>query len=1011
MVGRMEEAASRSDLVAWPAGLLVAGAVGLALLWLGLRVLPRKSRTTNFAFAFAGAALASGAFWFLLQLAARWVHFSTTWPLSGVATAGGIALESLALAYRHESRMAGPFSGRLVFSLRALALAGILALLLEPVIVSESTREIRRSLAIFVDDSGSMEIVDKNHTATELLDLASALDPESAERSGSLSGITVRARALERLLEQLRAGLLPGAVSTDNPAKFRGAGEFADVQRELRKLETTRGELTESLRSLRRSVKRGEMKEAAEFIDDIRNRFENSLAGDVREATKALDERNAEKAARSLESAVRRLREIIVAAAPHISALDQHELARLPGPRLEELRASTARSRLAVANHVLHSTTGKERSLVEELAENYNLRFFRVAADASETDSGPLPARPASSGNLTDLAQVFEVARSKFASDDLAGVLVASDGRHTAEASVEESARSLGLEGVPAAALAIGSRRGPRDAAITAVRAPESVFEDDVAEIRADLSIVGMEGETVSAFLYADGKPVAEKSVEITSDDYRDTLTFSQKPEGLGVTDYGIKIHNVEDDTFASNNAASFAIAASDDRTNVLLLDGYPRWEFRYLRNLFYARDQSVHLQYVLFRPDRIAGAPPAEEVPASASRPFAEAEANALPESREEWLKFDAIIVGDVPREALDEEAWGSIRAAVADRGALLVLVAGPRTMPHGFESENLADLLPVIPDAFFSDPFVPPEPAFRLRLTAEGVRHSIPRLAADPELNERIWEGLPLLRWRFPSGEIKTAAEVLAYAEPAGGVDLSGDIEGQRANALIVSHRFALGRVVLFNFDRTWRLRYGIGDVLHHRFWGNVLRWGGAENLRSGSEFVRLGTGRLRYEPGEPVRITSRFRLADAPQEVRATVSRGGEPVASAVLRPRADSPWLFDGSVGGLETPGEYTVAIDSPEGPVTTEFRVVERRDDAELRDVTLNLSLLEQISAATGGMTVAPHRAHEVIAAFKPPVKPIRERRERTVWDNGFVLLLLAGLLTAEWIVRRRKGLV
>ena len=65
-----------------------------------------------------------------------------------------------------------------------------------------------------------------------------------------------------------------------------------------------------------------------------------------------------------------------------------------------------------------------------------------------------------------------------------------------------------------------------------------------------------------------------------------------------------MKIDPVEGELFPNNNEWDFDTAVSDDRTNVLIIDDRPRWEFRYLRNLFDSRDKSVHLQYVLLHPD-----------------------------------------------------------------------------------------------------------------------------------------------------------------------------------------------------------------------------------------------------------------------------------------------------------------------------------------------------------------------------------------------------------------------
>ena len=60
-----------------------------------------------------------------------------------------------------------------------------------------------------------------------------------------------------------------------------------------------------------------------------------------------------------------------------------------------------------------------------------------------------------------------------------------------------------------------------------------------------------------------------------------------------------------------------------DDHTHVLLLDDYPRWDFRYLRN--HCRTRSRYLQYpAIPTASRISLQHPAT---ASASRPFGESE------------------------------------------------------------------------------------------------------------------------------------------------------------------------------------------------------------------------------------------------------------------------------------------------------------------------------------------------------------------------------------------------
>ena len=56
-------------------------------------------------------------------------------------------------------------------------------------------------------------------------------------------------------------------------------------------------------------------------------------------------------------------------------------------------------------------------------------------------------------------------------------------------------------------------------------------------------------------------------------------------------------------------------------------------------------------------------------------------------------------------------------------------------------------------------------------------------------------------------------------------------GDREERRKReeqrALFVRHTYGFGQVFYVGLDSTWRWRYRIGDLYHHRFWSQAIRW----------------------------------------------------------------------------------------------------------------------------------------------------------------------------------------
>ncbi|MEM7496315.1 MAG: hypothetical protein AAF471_09555, partial [Myxococcota bacterium] len=271
-------------------------------------------------------------------------------------------------------------------------------------------------------------------------------------------------------------------------------------------------------------------------------------------------------------------------------------------------------------------------------------------------------------------------------------------------------------------------------------------------------------GSRAKVLLKRGDEIVDEKEIRIPQDHHREEVRFSDVPEVGGVDAYRVELQAANGklfpgERFDNNNSWEFETAITDARTNVLIVDSHPRWEFRYLRNLFYGRDKSIHLQYVLLEPDTIFGqAPP--RVAASAARKFGDAQATELPVSEEEWRKFDVIIIGDVPPDAINDSTWEIIQSCVNDRAALLVAIAGPRHMPHAVSSEVARSLFPVEYTPSRREFFGTDKPPFRLVLTAEGRNHSITAQSDSRLENERVWGEFPEFRWRHPVDGVKEGA-----------------------------------------------------------------------------------------------------------------------------------------------------------------------------------------------------------------------------------------------------------
>ena len=686
------------------------------------------------------------------------------------------------------------------------------------------------------------------------------------------------------------------------------------------------------------------------------------------------------------------------------------------------------KSRASIAREAV-----EQSGILKQLGEHVRIRELRFAR-SPEKDKA---ASATGWDKATDIAAALDTVLEQIPPDELAGALLLTDGRHNRPSRVEDSARRFGILDAPLGIVAIGSADPPRDASVLAVRSPDAIHLGDRMKVSADLKFDGYKGKQAKVTLTRDGQLIEEKQITIPQDRHREEVKFVHLPEEGGTGGYQIGIEALEGERFPDNNDWSFETSITESRTNVLLVDSFPRWEFRYLRNLFYGRDKSVHLQWLLMHPDEAEGQAQAN-VAASAARPFGQAAANRLPENEKEWRKFDVIILGDLPPESLTDETWAIISRCVNERGALLIFVAGPSHMPHSLESAVARELLPLDPGRSRRTLFGEGTEPFRFSLTSEGRRHPVTNHAGGTSANEEVWSTFPELQWRHPVVSVKEGADILLTSTddsnattPAAATDLGAaldDLAKRRENeakrALLVTRQTGNGKVAAVLTDRTWRLREGAGDVHHHRFWGNLVRWGAGPLLRAGSDKVALGTDQLTYTADDSILITARLRDGDlnpvSDPSLKAEILRDGTLVATVPLTPVEGSNGLHEGKADPIRSPGLHSVRIigkqvdtllaaDGKDG-MNTNIRIVGARGPVELSDTTLDRPLLDEAAIASGGKVVSPADINSLLPLFLTEAANREEIRETPLWDNALVFAALALVLTAEWWLRRSSGL-
>jgi hypothetical protein len=217
----------------------------------------------------------------------------------------------------------------------------------------------------------------------------------------------------------------------------------------------------------------------------------------------------------------------------------------------------------------------------------------------------------------------------------------------------------------------------------------------------------------------------------------------------------------------------------------------------------------------------------------------------------------------------------------------------------------------------------------------------------------------------------------------------------------------------------DSTWRWRKEVGDKYFAKFWSQALHYLGKGSLLKKLGGVTIATDKPEYVVGETVTMSA--RVVD-----EATLEPSAQDRYTALIQKADSGVAPEETTLAGTGEKGRYEGAWKAKErGTYHAWLRMEGKKEEKPgLRRFEVQLPAREKgdvridektlISVVTrGGAFLPPSRLGEM-AKIPEQVKPVAEARvvqkTQTLWDAAGPLALLVGLLIAEWILRKQKGL-
>jgi uncharacterized membrane protein len=651
-------------------------------------------------------------------------------------------------------------------------------------------------------------------------------------------------------------------------------------------------------------------------------------------------------------------------------------------------------TRLDGVRQALFSAPAGQRSFMNHLDERFKTDIYGFSGALSKLKSeNDLYGE----GRSSDVAGALNEALKRSSGMPLSAVVIATDGASNVPTDLAASLRELRARDIAVFTIGVGDTARPTDAELTRVDMPRRVIVGSRVNIEAFVGLRGFGATKVLLGVREDGRAIKTEEFQLRGNDTQ-AVNLEITPQTPGLHRYTVDITPLDGEVTVENNRQDSLVQVIEGPMRVLYVEGEPRWELGKIREALQVNEKNVTLVSLQrtgenkFYRQGIHGQ---QEL------------VSGFPTTEEELFSYDALVIGSIEAGFFSADQLRNIEAFVARRGGGLLALGGRLSFNGGkYRGTTVADLLPVSLDGKDVDPSGAFSPVYKAVLTGPGQSHPITRLNDDRGVSQKTWNELPPI----------SVSEVLTNVKPGASVLLEARKNGTSQTVpLLIQQRYGRGQSLALTASDTWRwrMRSDSKNNAHETFWRQMLRY----LVSFTPSQTEISAAQDVYALDDTLRITAdiRDKKFNPVPDARA-VARVTKPSGATV-----DVPLQFttlndvNTYVGELKADelGQHKIELAGTSttlGTLSANTNVLVSGLNREYFGATQNSDLLKRIATETGGKYYTATNIQTLLDDLTYRQTPYSERVTKDLWDMPINFMLIIGLLTAEWFLRKREGL-